>query len=336
MSLNFQISRKTEIVFLKRNQNFTYFINRSIVGHLAQQLQNNQERKIFMAYQFDPNDETTNVSDHIILVENETIRKRIGDLGMKILQIMAYEGISEEKELVLAVSDVILLSTGQLVSNDSIRRSVQTLSFNLLIEIEEVNTGIRRFNVLKLTENGRKFMGHNFRRKRVESECERFIREHANIHHGYLIKEVKKVLEDKKVYDEISTGRDENFIRIGDGRACIPDVICKSGDKRFFYEVECGTHKQLDFNEKCNKLSMLTREIIIVGQNRQVVGDNLKRQVENWIDKEWESLIKWDVEVYLTTITDLKNNKWTYCYGLETSEPQCNCPIVWEKKGGES
>ena len=333
MSLNFQISRKTDIVFLKRDQNFTYFINRSAVGHLAQQLQNNQERKIFMAYQFDPNDETTNVSDHIILVENETIRKRIGDLGMKILQIMAYEGISEEKELVLAVSDVILLSTGQLVSNDSIRRSVQTLSFNLLIEIEEVNTGIRRFNVLKLTENGRKFMGHNFRKKRVESECERFKREHANIHHGYLIKEVKKVLEDKEIYDEISTGRDENFIRIGDGRACIPDVICKSGDKRFFYEVECGTHKQLDFNEKCNKLSMLTREIIIVGQNRQIVGDILKRQVENWIDKEWESLIKWDVEVYLTTITDLKNDKWTYCYGLETSEPQCNCPIVWEKEG---
>ena len=179
-------------------------------------------------------------------------------------------------------------------------------------------------------------MGHNFRKKRVESECERFKREHANIHHGYLIKEVKKVLEDKEIYDEISTGRDENFIRIGDGRACIPDVICKSGDKRFFYEVECGTHKQPDFNEKCNKLSMLTQKIIIVGQNRQIVGGNLKRQVENWIDKEWESLIKWDVEVYLTTITDLKNDKWTYCYGLETSEPQCNCPIVWEKKGGES
>ena len=73
-----------------------------------------------MAYQFNPNDETTNVSDHIILVENETIRKRIGDLGMKILQIMAYEGISEEKELIPAVSDVILFSTGQLVSVDSI------------------------------------------------------------------------------------------------------------------------------------------------------------------------------------------------------------------------
>ena len=151
-----------------------------------------------MAYQFDPNDETTNVSNHIILVENETICKRIGDLGMKMLQIMAYEGISEEKELILAVSDVILLSTGQLVSNDSIRRSIQTLSFNLLIEIEEVNTGIRRFNVLKLTENGRKFMGHNFRRKRVESECERFKREHANIHHGYLIKEVKRFWKIKR------------------------------------------------------------------------------------------------------------------------------------------
>ena len=289
-----------------------------------------------MAYQFDPNDETTNVSDHIIRVENETICKRIGERGMKILQIMAYEGISEEKELVLAVSDVILLSTGQLVSNDSIRRSIQTLSFNLLIEIEEVNTGIRRFNVLKLTENGRKFMGHNFRRKRVESECERFKREHANIHHGYLIKEVKKVLGDKKIYDEISTERKENFIRIGDGKACIPDIVCKSGDESFYYEVECGTHKQRDFNEKCSKLTVLTREIIIVGQNRKIVGGILKRQIETWIDKEWDALNKKDVEVYLTTISDLKNDKWTYCYNMDTSEPMCNCSIDRHKKGGDS
>lgn len=289
-----------------------------------------------MAYQFDPNDETTNVSDHIILVGNETICKRIGDLGMKILQIMAYEGISEEKELVPAVSDVILFSTGQLVSNDSIRRSIQTLYLNQLIEIKEENTGLRRFHVLKLTEKGHKFMGHNFRRKRVESEYERYEREHSSIHHGYLIKEVKKVLEDKKIYDEISIGRSENFIRIGDGRACIPDIICKMDGKRFFYEVECGTHKQLDFNEKCNKLSMLTQKVIIVGQNRQIVGDTLKRQVETWIDKEAESLYMRDVQVYLTTITDLKNDVWTYRYWMDTSEPECNCPIDWEKKGGES
>ena len=89
-------------------------------------------------------------------------------------------------------------------------------------------------------------------------------------------------------------------------------------------------------NEKCNKLSMLTREIIIVGQNRQIVGGILKRQVETWIEMEWASLNPKNVEVYLATISDLKNDKWTYCYDTDTSEPRCNCPIEWHKKGGDS
>ena len=83
-----------------------------------------------MAYKFDPNDQTTNVLEDKVFISVETIRKNIGDLGMKTIQIMAYEGISEEKELIRAVSDVILFSTGQLVSDDSIRRSIQSLRSN--------------------------------------------------------------------------------------------------------------------------------------------------------------------------------------------------------------
>ena len=289
-----------------------------------------------MAYKFDPNDETTNVSDHSILIGNEAICRSIGDLGMKTLQIIAYEGISEEKELIRAVSDVIVVSTGIPVSDDSIRRSIHALRLNGLIHTWEENTGIRRFKVLRITTNGRIFSIHNFHKKPVEAECEKMIQEHATVHHGYLIKDVKKILEDKKIYDEISTERKKNFIRIGDGRASIPDIVCKSGNARFYYEVECGTHKQLDFNEKCNKLSMLTREIFIVGQNRQIVGGILKRQVETWIEMEWASLDPKNVEVYLTTISDLKNDKWTYCYNTDTSEPRCNCPIDRHKKGGDS
>ena len=137
-----------------------------------------------MAYKFDPNDQTTNVLEDKVFISVETIRKNIGDLGMKTIQVMAYEGISEEKELIRAVSDVILFSTGQLVSDDSIRRSVQRLCSNGLIETKEINTGVRRFNVLSLTINGSLFVGKNFRRRPAESECEGFIREHASVHHG--------------------------------------------------------------------------------------------------------------------------------------------------------
>lgn len=289
-----------------------------------------------MAYKFDPNDETTNLSDNIFFRSVDTIRKNIGNLGMKTLQIMAFEGISEEPELINTVRNVILFSTGKPVSDDSIRRSIQYLDWNELIQTNEVNTGVRRFKIHRLAPNGYLFANHVFHKEPVESEYNRFIREHASVHHGYLIKDVKKILADKEIYDDISTERSKNFFRIGNGMACIPDVVCKNGKERVYYEVECGTHKQQDFNYKCSKLTALTCKIIIIGQNRKIVGGILKRQVETWIDKEWDALIKKDVEVYLTTISDLKNDKWTYCYNMDSSEPRCNCPIDRNKKGGES
>ena len=42
-----------------------------------------------MAYKFDPNDKTTNLSDNIFFISVGTIRKNIGDLGMKTLQILS-------------------------------------------------------------------------------------------------------------------------------------------------------------------------------------------------------------------------------------------------------
>ena len=137
-----------------------------------------------MAYKFDPNDKTTNLSNNTFFISVGTIRKNIGDLGMKTLQIIAYEGISEEPELINAVRNVILFSTGKPVSEDSIRRSIQSLWSNGLIERKEVNTGVRRFHVLKLLSNGKMFANHFFDKTPVESEWEELEREHASVEHG--------------------------------------------------------------------------------------------------------------------------------------------------------
>ena len=287
-----------------------------------------------MAYKFDPNDKTTNLSNNTFFISVGTIRKNIGDLGMKTLQILAYEGNSEEPELINAVRNVILFSTGKPVSEDSIRRSIQSLWSNGLIERKEVNTGVRRFNILKLLSNGKMFANHVFDKTPVESEWEELEREHARVEHGYLIKDTKKILEEKGVYDSITTGRTENRIRISDDRSCIPDIACTLGDGCDFYEVECGTHNQKDFDYKCDKLVRLTKILIFVSQNRYVLKKAITKQVEHWIGKVGREKLKaLGRKVYLTTLKDLQNDKWTYIYDMTMDEPIC---CFGKKKGGES
>lgn len=287
-----------------------------------------------MAYKFDPNDKTTNLSDNIFFISIDTIRKNIGDLGMKTLQIIAYEGISEEPELIKAVRNVILFSTGRPVSEDSIRRSIQSLRANGLIRTEEINTGVRRFTILKLLSNGKMFANHFFDKPPVESEWEELDREHASVEHGYLIKDTKKILEEKGIYDSITTGRTENRIIISEKHASIPDIVGIYGDTRDYYEVECGTHNQRDFDYKCTKLAHVTNNLIFVSQNRYVQKRIITKQVEHWISKMGrEKLKELGRKVYLTTLKDLQNDKWTYIYDMTTDEPIC---CFGKKKGGES
>ena len=287
-----------------------------------------------MAYKFNPKDETTNLSETGFYSDMERKRRAIGDLGMKMMQVMASEGISEEPELIRVAWDVIAYLTLDPISTTSIRRCFDVLRNTFLIKTEEVNTGLRRFHIHRLTADGKLFAMHYFKKAPVESEYERFIREHASVHHGYLIKDTKKILEGKGIYDSITTGRTENRIIISEKHACIPDVVGVYGDIRDYYEVECGTHNQKEFSYKCSKLAHVTSNILFVAQNRQVLKKKIVKQVEHWIDKVGrENLKEIGIRVYLTTLKDLQNDKWTYIYDMTMDEPIC---CFGKKKGGES
>ena len=287
-----------------------------------------------MAYKFDPKDETTNLLETGFYSDMERKRRAIGDLGMKMMQVMASEGISEEPELIRVAWDVIAYLTLDPISTTSIRRCFDALRNTFLIKTEEVNTGIRRFHIHRLTADGKLFAIHYFKKAPVESEYERFIREHASAHHGYLIKDTKKILEEKGIYDTVTTGRTENRIVISEKHACIPDIVGVYGDIQDCYEVECGTHNQKDFDYKCTKLAHVMYDILFVTQNRQVLKKTVTKQVEHWISKMGrEKLKELGRKVYLTTLKDLQNDKWTYIYDMTTDEPIC---CVGKKKGGES
>ncbi len=63
------------------------------------------------------------------------------------------------------------------------------------------------------------------------------LREHASIEHGYMIKDVKKILVKRGVYREVSTSRKLNRILLNGGRSVIPDVIAKTyGIENEYYE----------------------------------------------------------------------------------------------------
>ena len=287
-----------------------------------------------MAYKFDPKDETTNLSETGFYSDMERKRRAIGDLGMKMIQVMASEGISEEPELTRMAWDVIAYLTSDPISTTSIWRCFDALRSTFLIKTEEVNTGIRRFHIHRLTADGKLFAIHYFKKAPVESEYERFIREHASVHHGYLIKDTKKILEEKGIYDSVTTGRTENRIVISEKHACIPDIVGVYDDIQDCYEVECGTHNQKEFNYKCSKLAHVTSNILFVAQNRQVLKKTIVKQVEHWIDMIGrEKLKELGIWVYLTTLKDLQNNKWTYIYDMTADKPIC---CFGKKKGGES
>lgn len=149
-----------------------------------------------------------------------------------------------------------------------------------------------------------------------------------------MILDTKSILEEKGIYYSVCMDRSRNTILMHDGHQYIPDVVGLRKGAMDLYEVECGNHHQADFINKLNKLTRLTKCVNIVGPNRKVVTNILKKQVESWIEYNGRiDLLRKGITVRLTTITDLKNDKWTYIYDMTTDEPICS---FGKKKGGES
>lgn len=111
----------------------------------------------------------------------------------------------------------------------------------------------------------------------------------------------------------------------------IPDIIaCFDGGQNCF-EVECGHHNQSDFNTKCNKLIALG-DIVIIGQNRDLVTRLLKPQVDRWIKTKGKNVIAMSgVKVYLYSLTDFAKGQITYYYDMMSDEPVC----CFKKQGEE-
>ena len=197
----------------------------------------------------------------------------------------------------------------------------QMVDLNIFTQLK-VNTGMRWFIVLRLTEIGQRLYMEKYHRKPAETEYERVVREHGNAEHGYTILDVAQILKDTGKYRSVSTSRKGNTLRLSEDKTCVPDVVCCLASSMEYYEVECGNHHQSDFNDKCDKLKSITQNLFFVAPNKETVEKKLKPQIEAWINARGRSQLQLSgVVVYLTSISELAAQRWTYVFNMQSDKP---------------
>ena len=267
-------------------------------------------------------------------VDLDEIAGKLSAHDQKVFDIIVSGGISQESIAIKRIQEDMIPFEVRYLSNATAWRDIKYLVDLNLFTVTKISTGVRNINILRLTDIGAMVYMVIFKRNAGKFEHERLSKEHDNAAHGYMILDTKSILEEKGIYYSVSMDRSQNTIQLHDGHQCIPDVMGLRTGEMDFYEVECGNHHQADFDNKLNKLARVTKCINIVGPNRNVVTKKLKKQVESWIEYNGRiDLLRRGITVRLTTITDLKNDKWTYIYDMTMDEPIC---CFGKKKGGES
>lgn len=270
---------------------------------------------------FDQNDHSER---DLMMIRLKDIEKKLSALEWRVFEIVASNGVSEEKDAKQAVINTLICEGSMCVSEDTAWRSIKSLVKIGLYDTVKMSTGYRNFNILKITDVGEQLYRLRYRKEPPIQEHNLLIKEHASLLHGYMVKDVAQILKKKGVYKVVSTSRKQNLLKLSDDRTLIPDVIGVREDGYIdCFEVECGNHHQSDFNAKCSKLIALGK-VIIIGQNRDRVTRILKPQVENWIKSLGkERLRRSGITVYLYSITDFAKKQITYYYDMATDEPVC-------------
>lgn len=255
--------------------------------------------------------------------ELDKVKEKMKDIHWDIFKLLVESGVSEMTESRMLVRKVFN-EKGMDMSADKANRCIKMLVTLMLFTQEKVNTGIRWFTVLKLTEVGRSLYMEKYAAKPTETEYQRIVREHGNAEHGYTIKDAAQILEDTGKYRSVSMSRRGNTINMPGGKTCIPDIVCCQSNSIDYFEVECGNHHQSDFNDKCNKLKTITQNLYFITPNRDIAENRIKPQIEKWITSCGKEQLKLSgVVVYLTSITDLANQKWSYVFNMKDDEPIC-------------
>ena len=205
-------------------------------------------------------------------------------------------------------------------TDSTIARAASNLNTANVLEKEILSLPLTKSAVFyKLSYAGQRIFQQRFGTDPVMAEIDRVKKEHDNASHGYGIIDLEKVLVESGRYREISTfNRGQAFeVEVG-GQTLkyIPDLICKSDRFTDFFEYECGTHHQQEFNNKLNKMCRVTRFLHIVTPNKPTA-KKVKKQVDTWIESRGEQSLQ-RIVVKIGTAQSIKNDgKWLVIYELQ-------------------
>ncbi len=280
------------------------------------------------------NENSRRLGGNYAYVDLDEIAGKLSAHDKKVFDIIVSGGISQESIAIKRIQEEMIPFEVRYLSNATAWRDIKYLVDLNLFTVTKISTGLRNISILSLTDVGRMVYMVIFERKVGKFEHQLLAEDHDNYIHAYMILDTKSILEEKGIYYGVCMDRSRNTIQLHDGQECIPDIVGSRIGDWDLYEVECGNHHQADFDKKLNKLARVTKCINIVGPNRKVVTNKLKKQVESWIESTGRAnLLRKDITVRLTTITDLKNDIWTYIYDMLVDEPIC---CFGKKKGGDS
>lgn len=255
------------------------------------------------------------------VVDMEDVKSNLTDLMWTYIQVLGDTGLTEYSE----IRAEIISRENRKISDSTIYNVHNSLLSSALISAEKISTGSRWFLGVELSQIGVQLYIEQFGRQPMEPEMRRIIREHDNLRHGYAIKDASRILKDTGKYKSVSTKRRANTISLEGGKRCIPDVVCCGNGVIDYFEIDCGNHLQSEFEDKCNKLKSVTKNLYFVSTTRDEMIDKLRPQIEKWIASCGGpgALRKSNVTVYLSSLHDLSNGKWVYIYNMESEEPLC-------------
>ncbi len=256
----------------------------------------------------------------------DELKQRFTPRDWEVFQMIVSSGVSEECEAKRLIVDLTIQRHNKCISEDTAWLSIKSLIKLGVLKFERLSTGYRTFNILTVTALGNQLYRITFKKEPPEQEHIALLRDHASLEHGYMIKDVKKILDERGYYREVTIGRKSNRIMLSEGRSVIPDVIAIARGIRIeCYEVECGTHNQAEFNAKCNKLRSVTQNINIIGRNRDIITRILVPQIERWIKSIGiDALLCSGVTVTVYSMTDFSRDTPTYSFDFEKEKMVCH------------
>ena len=275
-----------------------------------QDLMEQNEQARITAYSIPVNDSTKKKKkmkkerDNAVLAHMVDLREfedQMTDGMWEILYVIGSYGLSKYPD----IEAKVLKETD--LRKTKIRTSMQNIYKMGVVSQEVLNLPLSpKCFVYKLSDIGLRLYKLKYEGDPVEAELDRIIKEHDNPNHGYGIMDVVKILEDSGFYKEVSGYNRNHAINVKDGKRYIPDIICVTDRYKEYIEYERGMHTQADFNEKCNKMTQVTRYLNFVVPNKDILIKRLIPQINTWIKSRDARSLK-NIKIRLTTALTLKD-----------------------------